>query len=99
MLDGEPFAPYDVQLIDDRRQCATVVYRFNNTVGAVTEVVQSIRERCLRAVVDAAWAQPRYGDRPVGGHLGNNAHVATPFYCVYGYNVSASDNVVIRPNS
>jgi acetyltransferase-like isoleucine patch superfamily enzyme len=99
MLDGEPFTPYNTQLIDERRQCATMVYRFNNTVDGVTEVVQSIRERCFRAVVDAAWAQPRYGDRPVGGHLGNNAHVATPFHCDYGYNVFVGDNVVIGPNS
>lgn len=99
MLNGEPFMPCSTQLVDDRRQCAAVLYRFNNTVDAVPEVVQRMRERYFRAVIEAAWTQSRCGDGPVGGWLGSSAHVATPFHCDYGYNVSVGDNVIIGPNS
>ena len=99
MLDGKPFMPYCTQLVDDRRQCAVVLYRFNNTIDAVPEVVQRMRERCFRAIIEAAWTQPRCGDGPVGCRLGSSAHIATPFHCDYGYNVSVGDNVIIGPNS
>lgn len=99
MLDGEPFMPYSFQLVDDRRQCAAVLHRLNNTVGAVLEAVQRMHERYFRAVVEAAWAQPRYRDNPVSGRLGSSIHIATPFHCDYGYNISVNDNVVIESKS
>jgi acetyltransferase-like isoleucine patch superfamily enzyme len=99
MLDGEPFMPYSTQSVDDRRQCAAVLYHFNNTVDAVPEVVQCMRERYFRAAIEAAWTLPRCGDCPVGDRLGSSVHVATPFHCDYGYNVSVGYNVVIGPNS
>jgi acetyltransferase-like isoleucine patch superfamily enzyme len=98
MLDGEPFMPYSTQLVDDRRQCAAVLYRFN-TVDTVSEVGRRMRERYFRVAIEAAWTQPHCGDRLVGGRLGSNAHVATPFHCDYGYNVSIGDNVMIGPDS
>ena len=61
----------------------------------VPEVVQRMRERYFRAAIEAAWTQPRCGDRLVGGRLGSNAHVATPFHCDYGYNVYISDCCVV----
>jgi acetyltransferase-like isoleucine patch superfamily enzyme len=98
MLDGEPFMPYSTQLVDDRRQCAAVLHRFN-TVDAVPEVGRRMRERYFRVAIEAAWTQPRCGDRLVGGRLGSNTHVATPFHCDYDYNVSIGDNVIIGSNS
>lgn len=91
--------PYSTQLVDYRRQCAAVLHRFNNTVGAVPEVVQCMRERHFRTAIEAAWTQPRCGDRLVGGELGCSTHIATPFHCDYGYNVSVGDNVMIGSNS
>ncbi|OWY49423.1 zn2 cys6 DNA-binding protein [Alternaria alternata] len=99
MLDGEPFMPCDTQLVDDRRQCAAMLYHFNNTVDAIPELVQDMRERYFRAAIDAACTQPRCGDSPGSGQLGSNAHVVIPFHCDYGYNVSIGDNVIIGPNS
>ena len=99
MLDGEPFMPYNSQLVEDRRQCAAVLHRLNNTVDAVPEAVQCMHERYFRAAIEAAWTQPCYGDSPVGGRLGSSTHVATPFHCDYGYNITVGDNVVIGPKS
>lgn len=48
--------PCSTQLVDERRQCAAVLYRFN-TVNAVPEVVQRMRERYFRAAIEAAWSQ------------------------------------------
>jgi acetyltransferase-like isoleucine patch superfamily enzyme len=58
-----------------------------------------MRERYFRAAIETAWTRPRFGDHPVGGRLGSNTHVATPFHCHYGYNVSIGENVIIGPNS
>ena len=99
MLDGEPFMPYSSQLVEDRRQCTAVLHRLNNIVDAVPEAVQRMHERYFRAVIEAAWTQPRYGDSPVGGRLGSSTHVATPFHCDYGYNITVGDNVVIGSKS
>nr|BEK62771.1 maltose O-acetyltransferase similar protein [Alternaria alternata] len=99
MLDGEPFMSCDTQLVDDRRQCAAMLYHFNNTINTIPKVVQPMRERYLRAALDAACTQPRSRDGPVSGRLGSGAHIVTPFHCDYGYNVSIGDNVIIGPNS
>ncbi|XP_014550392.1 hypothetical protein COCVIDRAFT_31852 [Bipolaris victoriae FI3] len=99
MLDGEPFMPYSSQLFEDRRQCAAVLNRLNNTIDAVPEAAQRMHERYFRAVIEAAWTQPRCRDSPAGGRLGSNTYVATPFHCDYGYNVSVGDNVIIGPKS
>ncbi|KAB2100096.1 hypothetical protein AG0111_0g11708 [Alternaria gaisen] len=99
MLDGEPFMPYDTQLVDDRRQCAAMLYHFNKTLDVMPELVQDMRERYFRAAIDAACTRPHCGDGPGSGRLGSNAHVVTPFHCDYGYNVSIGDNVVIGPSS
>lgn len=99
MLDGEPFMPYSSQLVEDRRQCAAVLHHLNSTVHEVSKAGQRMHERDFRAVIEAAWTQPRYGYSPVGGRLGSNTHVATPFHCDYGYNISVGDNVVIGPKS
>ncbi|PVH90797.1 trimeric LpxA-like protein, partial [Periconia macrospinosa] len=74
------------------------VYRFNKISNAVVKMVQSEREQCLKRIVEAGWIQPSCTKRPVGGHLGGSVHVATPFHCDYGYNISISDNVIIEPN-
>lgn len=99
MLDGEPFMPYSFQLVEDRRQCAAVLHRLNNTVGVVPEAAQRMRERYFRAVVEAAWTQPRYRDNLVSSRLGSSIHIATPFHCDYGYNISVGDNVIIGSKS
>ncbi|KAH8723287.1 hypothetical protein GQ44DRAFT_774117 [Phaeosphaeriaceae sp. PMI808] len=98
MLDGEPFVPYNIQLVYERMKCAGAVYRFNDTGNAVVGVAQGTHERCFKEIVEARWAQPRHGESPVSGYLGDGAHVATPFHCNYGYNVSIGDNVTIGPD-
>lgn len=98
MLDGEPFLPYNLQLTDERTQCTGAVYRFNSTSNAAVGIAQSERERYFKYIVGAGWIQPRQGERHISGHLGGSVHVATPFQCDYGYNISVGDNVVIGPN-
>ncbi|KAH7394827.1 hypothetical protein BKA66DRAFT_438626 [Pyrenochaeta sp. MPI-SDFR-AT-0127] len=98
MLDGEAFVPYNIQLVYERTKCAGAVYRFNNTGNAIVGFSQGTHERCFKEIVEARWARPRHGESPVGGYLGNGAHIATPFHCDYGYNVSIGDNVTIGPD-
>lgn len=58
-------------------------------------IARDERGRYFKTIVAARWIPPRTTERHVGGHLGGNVHVTTPFYCEYGYNLSIADNVVI----
>jgi acetyltransferase-like isoleucine patch superfamily enzyme len=98
MLDGEPFMSYVTQSVDDRKQCAAMLYHFNNTVDAIPEVVQRMRECYFRTAIEAACIQPRCGDSLGGGRLGSDVHVVTPCRCDYGQNVSIGANVIIGLN-
>jgi acetyltransferase-like isoleucine patch superfamily enzyme len=96
MFNGEPFLPYDSQLVDERAKCAAVVHSFNST-GIASNRMMKTAQDCFEEIVKARWIQPRYKESPVSGYLGVGVHVATPFYCDYGYNISIDDNVVIGP--
>jgi acetyltransferase-like isoleucine patch superfamily enzyme len=102
MLHGEPFLPYDEFLMDERAQCLGAVYSFNSTASPSVVIARGERERNFKRIVAAGWIHPRNMDRrpgaPVGGHLGGNVNVTTPFHCDYGYNISIAENVSIGPN-
>jgi len=98
MLAGLPFLPFDRQLVDERTQCTGAVYQFNSTASAAVSIAKDERGRCFKTIVAARWIPPRTTERPIGAHLGGNVHVAAPFHCDYGYNLSIADNVVIGSN-
>ncbi|KAH7094320.1 maltose O-acetyltransferas-like protein [Paraphoma chrysanthemicola] len=102
MLSGEPFLPFDEQLMDERAQCTGAVYGFNSTANASVVIARGDRERNFKRIIAAGWIHPRHMDRRpgvhVGGHLGGNVNVTTPFHCDYGYNISIGDNVNIGPH-
>jgi acetyltransferase-like isoleucine patch superfamily enzyme len=102
MLHGEPFLQYDEQLTDERAQCTGAVYSFNSTASPSVVIARGDRERNFKRIVAAGWIHPRHMDRRpgvhVGGHLGGNVNVTTPFHCDYGYNISIGDNVNIGPH-
>lgn len=98
MLAGQPFLPYDRQLADERQHCTGAVYRFNSTSSAAVSIASDERGRSFKTIVAARWIPPRTTERHVGGHLGGNVQVTTPFHCDYGYNLSIADSVVIGSN-
>jgi acetyltransferase-like isoleucine patch superfamily enzyme len=102
MLNGEPFLQFDEQLMDERAQCTGAVYSFNSTANPSVVIARGDRERNFKRIVAAGWIHPRHMDRRpgvhVGGHLGGNVNVTTPFHCDYGYNISIGDNVNIGPH-
>ena len=98
MLAGQPFLPFDRQLVDERTHCTGAVYQFNSTANAAVSIAKDERARCFKTIVAARWIPPRTTERPVIGHLGGNVHVETPFHCHYGYNLSIAENVVIGSN-
>jgi acetyltransferase-like isoleucine patch superfamily enzyme len=98
MILMEPFQPYDEQLMIERDQCKGALYFFNNTVYLAVAIARDDRRRHFERIIKAAWILPRHRYHPSGvngGHVGGNVHVATPFYCEYGYNFSIGDNVSI----
>jgi acetyltransferase-like isoleucine patch superfamily enzyme len=101
MLHGEPFLPYDEQLMDERAQCMGAVYSFNSTANPSVHIAGGERERNFKRIVAARWIHPHTMDRrpgvPIGGHLGGNVNVTTPFHCDYGYNLAIAENVSIGP--
>ncbi|KAL6707139.1 hypothetical protein ACN47E_004686 [Coniothyrium glycines] len=98
MLAGEPFLPFDRQLVDERNQCTSAVFRFNDTSNGAVNITETERGRLFKTIVAARWIPPHTTVRPVVGHYGGNVHVAAPFHCDYGYNLSIADNVVIGSN-
>jgi acetyltransferase-like isoleucine patch superfamily enzyme len=102
MLHGEPFLPYDDQLMEERAHCLGAVYSFNSTASPSVVIGRGDRERNFKRIVAAGWIHPRHMDRRpgalVGGHLGGNVNVTTPFHCDYGYNISIAENVSIGPH-
>lgn len=100
MLSGEPFLPYDEELMNERAQCTGVVFGFNNTASPSVVIARGERERNFKRIIAASWIPPpprHLGRSPVhaSGHFGGNVNVATPFHCDYGYNISIADNVSI----
>lgn len=95
MLAGQPFLPFDMHLANERTQCTGAVYQFNSTANPAVSIAKDERGRFFKTIVAARWIPPHTTELPVCGHLGGNVHVATPFNCDYGYNLSIGDNVVI----
>jgi acetyltransferase-like isoleucine patch superfamily enzyme len=102
MLHGEPFLPHDEQLTLERTHCTDVVRSFNSTASPSVVIARGDRERNFKRITTAGWIHPRYMGKPpgvhVGGYLGRNVNVTTPFHCDYGYNISIGDNVSIGPH-
>ncbi|KAF2025104.1 trimeric LpxA-like protein [Setomelanomma holmii] len=101
MLAGEPFLPYDRQLMEERAQCSGVVYSFNSTANSNVHINQGELERHFKRIITAIWVPPPQDRRQavhVGGHLGGNVNITTPFHCDYGYNISIGENVNIGPH-
>ncbi|CBX92088.1 hypothetical protein IAQ61_000276 [Plenodomus lingam] len=98
MLAGLPFLPFDRELVNERTHCAGAVYQFNSTANAAVSIAKDERGRCFKTIVAARWIPPHTTEHPIVGHLGGNVHVAAPFLCDYGYNLSIAENVVIGSN-
>lgn len=96
MLAGQPFLPFNGHLIDERNLCMGAVNQFNSTSSASVAIAHEERGRHFESIVAARWISPRANERH--GHLGSKVHVATPFHCDYGYNLSIADRVAIGPN-
>jgi acetyltransferase-like isoleucine patch superfamily enzyme len=97
MLAGLPFRPFDQDLLGERRKCTQVTYYFNNMANAQNELSEKVRRGHFSAIVAARWL-PDHVERPAifPGHFGEGSHVATPFYCDYGYHLSIGPDVVIE---
>lgn len=94
-MAGQPFLPFDRQLVDERTQCTGAIFKFNSTANAAVSISEDERKRYFKTIVAARWIPPHTTERPIVGHLGGNVHVAVPFHCDYGYNLSIAENVVI----
>lgn len=98
MLAGLPFMPFDRELVNERTHCTGAVFQFNSTANAAVSIAKDERGRCFKTIVAARWIPPHTTEHPIVGHLGGNVHVAAPFLCDYGYNLSIAENVVIGSN-
>jgi acetyltransferase-like isoleucine patch superfamily enzyme len=87
--------------MNERDQCTSALYTFNNTTCTSDVIAQGDRESHFRRIIAAAWIplHHRYhrSDIHVGGYLGGNAKFAIPLHCDYGYNISIGDNITIGP--
>lgn len=100
MLNGEPFLPYHPQLLAERDQCKTAVYRLNSANNPEVQITRDERHRLIQAIVAARWVMYYRGgpEPPTTGHVGPDVFVDAPFHCDYGYNLSIGDLVTIGPH-
>ena len=60
------------------------------------EITPDERMRLFRAILAPRWMHQYHGPNPpMGGHLGSQVFVDTPFSCDYGYNISIGEGVTI----
>ncbi|KAF2759659.1 trimeric LpxA-like protein [Pseudovirgaria hyperparasitica] len=95
MLKGEPYLLFAPQLVDEREQCKSALWRFNNAQNPAMGVSREERVRQFRAIMDSP--NTRREEQPRGS-VGKDVQVEAPFNCEYGYNIHIADNVVIGSN-
>lgn len=81
MLAGQPYRHYlDEQLIEERKECAIKLERFNNAWRPSADTSEDERSRLFRAIV---------------GSCGHRV-IVRPFTCDLGYNIDIGNDVVIE---
>lgn len=103
MMAGNPFNPYDKELVLERERCLTAVWRFNNSTNPTTGVSPTERSRLFKDVlqpIEPVQMTPNaVPPVPQIGYVGNGVVVEAPFHCDYGYNITIRDNVFIGRSS
>lgn len=100
-MAGEPYYPYDKELVLERERCNGACWRFNNSNNHLMGVSPEERSRLFRDIL-----QPResasspMSARPASpvGRVGSKVVVEAPFNCDYGYNIVIGTDVAIGRN-
>lgn len=103
MLRGLPFASGDKQLVEERKQCATACYKFNQGAMDPRDLTEAERTTLLRKIIKpkssgSSSRSPPSQEALGEGSLGERVTVEPPFNCEYGYNVTIGSDTEIRAN-
>ncbi|KAI4160267.1 MAG: hypothetical protein LQ342_005859 [Letrouitia transgressa] len=110
MLKGNYYLPFSPALTQDRENCMTAIWRFNNATNPSHGASPEERQRLFRAIMamrptpepappangDGANSVPPQMSMPMPmGRVGERVIVEAPFHCDYGYNINIGNDVLI----
>lgn len=102
MLRGEPYKPFDKELVLERERCSAACWRFNNSTNPNNGVSAPERARLFREILtpkDPIHLSPTQTSPVTNqGRVGAECVVEAPFTCDYGYNITIGDNTFIGRN-
>lgn len=99
MITGEPYRPFDPQLVKDRERCKTALWRYTNAGNPIHGISTTERTRLLKEILmpPSEPSAEKVTSNTVGS-LGPGAVVEAPFNCHYGYNISIGEDVLVSEN-
>ncbi|CAJ2502560.1 Uu.00g099540.m01.CDS01 [Anthostomella pinea] len=102
MLRGNPYYPFDPELVAERERCMASCWKFNNSTNPATGVSAGERARLFEKILspqEPLNISPQLVS-PVAniGRVGTGAVVEAPFMCDYGYNITIGNCVFIGRN-
>lgn len=103
MIRGEPYRPFDVQLVEERDRCKGALWRFNNACSPISGLTSKEQNRLLKEVLippsNPVFDSPSNtsGQRVVGS-IGQGTVVEAPFSCHYGWHITIDADVMISQN-
>ncbi|KAK2864983.1 hypothetical protein FQN49_004019 [Arthroderma sp. PD_2] len=103
MLSGEQYRPFDPELVRDREQCKSALWRFTNAGNPLYGISSAEKTRLLTQILQPATIEPPPDAPPPStstptGSLGPGAILESPFNCHYGYNINIGEDVLISEN-
>lgn len=102
MIRGDPYRPFDVQLVEERDRCKAALWRFNNACSPISGLSSKEQNRLLKEVLippmtSVSSPSNSSGQRLVGS-IGQGTVVEAPFSCHYGWHIAIDADVMISPN-
>ncbi|OAL70859.1 acetyltransferase [Trichophyton violaceum] len=103
MLSGEQYRPFDPELVRDREQCKSALWRFTNAGNPLYGISSAEKTRLLTQILQPPPIEPSPDAPPPStstptGSLGPGAVLESPFNCHYGYNINIGEDVLISEN-
>ena len=108
MLKGNYYSPFSPALTQDRENCMSAIWRFNNATNPSHGASLEERQRLFRAIMamrptpeppitnsDGSSIVPAPMTSMPSGRVGENVVVEAPFHCDYGYNINIGNDVLI----
>lgn len=102
MIRGDPYRPFDVQLVEERDRCKATLWRFNNACSPISGLSSVEQDRLLKEILipltDSVSSPSNSSNQRLVGSIGQGTVIEAPFSCHYGWHITIDVDVMISPN-